>query len=300
MLEQTSIIIPSFNSLAALQTTILTLHEHVPEAEIIVVDGGSTDGSLQWVAQQKTIRLLEVKNHGYGHALNRGCEIASNELFILMNSDVLIAKNALQLMQKRLLEKPEVAAVGVVPLQPNGKKQNSFGLLAGYYSNYFTIQKPRQVNVLHGYCIATRRDVLEKVGGFDENFFFYNEELDWCRRVRKAGFSLEILPETAIHLGGSSTVQSPEIMFEGHRGGMYFVVKHFPPWQVEVVRGLFVSAAWIMGLIERRLGYQRAWQQLGDCIKRRSYLESPFPLSGRGVVSFRARSGTQSVEISKC
>ena len=289
MFEQISIIIPSFNGLAALQKTVFALLEQAPNAEIIVVDGGSTDGSREWIFQQSTILLLEVKNFGYAHALNRGCEIAKNQIVILMNSDVLIRQNALQMMQTRLLEQHDVGAVGVVPLQLNGKRQRSFGAVAWYYPNYFKLTKPMQVGVLHGYCIATRRDVLRSVGGFDENFFFYNEEFDWCWRVRKSGLYLEILPETATHFGGSSTVQSPDIMFEGHRGGMYLVNKHFSGMYSALVRRIFQAIAWSLSRLEKRLEYQRAWQKLEDCFRRGAYLESPFSLSGRGEVHFEAQ-----------
>jgi N-acetylglucosaminyl-diphospho-decaprenol L-rhamnosyltransferase len=286
MFASLSIIIPSFNGLETLQKTLISLHENAPSAEIIVVDGGSTDGTREWLQQFQAVRLLLVSNHGYGHALNRGCEIAQNPILILMNSDVLIGKNALLLMQKHLLEQTEVAAVGVVPMQTNGKRQRSFGPFALYWSNYFPVVKAMRVNMLHGYCIATRRDVLERVGGFDENFFFYNEEYDWCWRVLKAGLFLEILPETAIHVGGSSTTASPEILFEGMRGGMYVVDKHFPRIVVGLTRRLFQLIAWVAGFLEQRSEYKHAWHNLESCMKRGDYLETPFPLSGRGVVRF--------------
>ncbi len=289
MFASLSIIIPSFNSLETLQKTLASLLEHAPSAEIIVVDGGSTDGSQEWLTQLNTVRFLRVTNHGYGHALNRGCEIAQNPILVLMNSDVLIAKNALYLMQQRLLEQHQVAAVGVVPLQANGTKQRSFGPLALYWSNYFPVTKAMRVTMLHGYCIATRRDVLESVGGFDENFFFYNEEYDWCWRVLKAGMFLEILPETAIHFGGSSTSGSPGILFEGMRGGMYVVAKHFPRIVVALTRRFMQLIAWIMSFLENRPDYKQAWQNLDSCMKRGDYLETPFPLSGRGEVRFDQR-----------
>jgi N-acetylglucosaminyl-diphospho-decaprenol L-rhamnosyltransferase len=289
MFASLSIIIPSFNSLETLQKTLGSLQENAPSAEIIVVDGGSTDGSREWLQQCDHVQLLEVSNHGYGHALNRGCEIACNPILVLMNSDVLIGKNALLLMQQRLKEKPEVAAVGVVPLQTNGTRQRSFGPLALYWSNYFPVTKAKRVNMLHGYCITTRRDVLERVGGFDENFFFYNEEYDWCWRVLKAGLFLEILPESAIHFGGSSTTPSPEILFEGMRGGMYVVDKHFGRFVSGLTRRLFQLIAWIMCFLEKRPDFKQAWKHLDSCMKRGDYLETPFPLSGRGVVRFEPK-----------
>jgi GT2 family glycosyltransferase len=281
-----SIIIPSYNALNALQQTLEKLQIEASEAEIIVVDGGSTDGSKEFVLQCKDIRLLEIQNFGYGHALNRGFEIAQHDIVVLMNSDVLITKNALLMMQQRLLEQPQVGAVGVVPIQKNGQKQRSFGDLAMYYTNYFDIKAPLRVTMLHGYCIATRRDVLKKIGGFDENFFFYNEEYDWCWRALKAGYHLEILPETAIHFSGSSTTQSPNILLEGRRGGMYVINKHFPILIAQATRRFFQLEAWMMSMVEQRKEYKLVWQKLESCMIRGTYLETNFPLSGRGEVHF--------------
>ncbi len=286
-LYDVSICIPSFNGAQALQQTLDTLCTQVAEAEIIVADGGSTDGSIELIRHYPNVRLLEIANHGYGHALNRASEIAKHNILIWMNSDVLLTRVAILAMKKQLLAVPNVAAVAPVPLQANGKKQQSFGPLAWYLPNYITITKPTRVNMLHGYLIATRRDVLQKIGGFDENFFFYNEEYDWCWRALKAGYQLEILPETAIHFGGSSTTDSPEILLEGRRGGMYVVDKHFPYWIAQATRRFFQLEAWLMQTFEKRTEYQMVWHKLESYMLRASYLETPFPLSGRGEVKFK-------------
>jgi N-acetylglucosaminyl-diphospho-decaprenol L-rhamnosyltransferase len=282
MLHDLSVIIPSFNGIEALQKTLEMLLSHSPEIEIIVVDGGSSDGS-QELARHLGVRLLEVENHGYGHNLNRGISASSGWFVVLMNSDVLMPADTLRALVRQL-EDTEVGAVGAVPLQADGSRQHSFGL--SYFPNLMQVKAPLEVNMLHGYCIATRRDVLCVVGGFDERFFFYNEEYDWCWRVAKAGYQLVLIPETATHFGGVSTPNNSSIFVEGRRGGMFLIDKHFPAWIAEPTRRFFQLEAWLAQKLEQRTEFKSSWKALETMMKTKDFLQSPYPLSGRGEVKF--------------
>ena len=287
LLEQLSIIIPSYNGIEALRQTLETLDSPTLEAEVIVVDGGSSDGSRELVLERfPKVQLLDVPNHGYSHALNRGIEVAHGDVLLLMNSDVLIARNTLEALVGRLTLHRSLGAVGPHLMNAQGQRQFSFGPL--YWPNWFTLQHPMRVGVLHGSFIATRRDVLERVGGFDERFFFYNEELDWCWRVRNQGLDLEVLPETAIHLGGASTPSTPNMLLEGHRGGLLLVSKHFHPLIAEVVR---LFAKWLarVAIMFAQPDARAVWKALGEMAQHRMYTQSPFALSGRGEVHFKPR-----------
>jgi N-acetylglucosaminyl-diphospho-decaprenol L-rhamnosyltransferase len=282
MLHDLSVIIPSFNGVEALQKTLEMLLGHSPEIEIIVVDGGSSDGS-QELARNLRVKLIEVENHGYGHNLNRGIAASSGWFVLLMNSDVLLPQRTLNALVRQL-EDSDIGAVGAVPMQANGARQQSFGVT--YFPNFMQFTAPLEVNMLHGYCIATRRDVLSAIGGFDERFFFYNEEYDWCWRVGKAGYRLVLIPETATHFGGISTPSSSNIFVEGRRGGMLLIDKHFPMWISEPTRRFFQLEAWLAQKLERRIEYKNSWRTLEDMMKSKNYFQSPYPLSGRGEVKF--------------
>jgi GT2 family glycosyltransferase len=286
-LRTLSIIIPSYNGCAALEQTLARLEREAPDAEVIVVDGGSSDGSRRLVLEGfAQVRLLDVPNHGYGHNINRGLEVARGRTLVMMNSDVLMPRATLLAMQSRLETNPKLAAVGPLPLREDGRKQFSFGF--PYWPNWWPIRAPTNIKMLHGYCIATRRDVLEDQGMFDEVLFFYNEEYDWCWRVLKAGYRLEILPETAVHFGGASTPGrsggNAKILLEAQRGGMYVVDKHFPVWIAQATRRFFQLYGWLGGMLHPNPEFRLAFCTLEKQVKRGEYRESPFPLSGRGVV----------------
>jgi GT2 family glycosyltransferase len=288
VLNRISVVIPSFNGRYALEKTLERLVTESPEAEVIVSDGGSKDGSQELVMDCfPRVRLLDVNNHGYAHNLNRGLEEARGDVLVMMNSDVLMPRATLLAMAERLMRVPWLGAVGPLPLRADGRKQFSFGI--PYWPNWTQIDRPRQVTMLHGYCLATRRDVLETTGGLDERYFFYNEEYDWCWRLLKAGWTLEMLPETAVHFGGASTPSNTQIHIEARRGGMFVVNQHFPRLIAEATRRYFQLEGWIMSSLDARPEYREAWAELERMMKSKAYLDSPFPLSGRGPLMLKPR-----------
>ncbi len=293
MLENLSIIIPVFNGRSVLEKALDILERDATDAEIICVDGGSTDGALELIKSKAFVRLLEVENFGWSHANNRGFEIATRKVLLTMNSDVFVNREALEMMVRRLLEQSEPGAVGPVIKNLDDSRQWVFGLL--YRFNWFKIIKPTQVNLLHGSCLMIRRDVLEKVGGFDENFFFYNEEFDWCWRLGKRGFGLEIQPVSVVHVQGASTgKQNPDFLVEQFRGSLYLIQKHFGGWLLEITRRLFQLIGWVGENLETRDEMKAAWAKIETLAKLEKYLESPLGISGRGEVKFEARESDSS------
>jgi N-acetylglucosaminyl-diphospho-decaprenol L-rhamnosyltransferase len=286
MTSDLSIIIPNYNGIRVIAQCLEILGRIAGDAEVIVVDGGSTDGSTELVRHRfEWVRLLEVPNHGWAHANNRGFEVARGELLLTINSDLFLTKQALEAMCTRLRTHRELGAVSPVLLNSDGSRQRNFGLL--YHPNWYPVTAPVRINLLHGACLMTRRDVLERVGGFDENFFFYNEEFDWCWRARAAGYQLELLPETATHAAGASSGHNrAQFDLEGWRGTLYMSEKHFVPPLAEATRHLMQLIGWLMKDFDPRAAYRPAWRELERIAREKRYLESPFALSKRGEVRF--------------
>jgi N-acetylglucosaminyl-diphospho-decaprenol L-rhamnosyltransferase len=286
MFSDLSIIIPNYNGIRVIAQCLGILESIARNAEVIVVDGGSTDGSLELVRHRfGWVRLLEVPNHGWAHANNRGFEVARGSMLLTINSDLFLTQEALEAMISRLQTHQELGAVSPVLLNENGSRQRNFGWL--YHPNWFPVTKPVRINLLHGACLMTRRDVLERVGGFDENFFFYNEEFDWCWRARAAGYQLELLPERATHAAGASSGHNrAQFELEGWRGTLYLSDKHFVPPLAEATRRLMQLIGWLMQDLDPRAAYRPVWRKLERIAREKRYLESPFALSGRGVVRF--------------
>jgi N-acetylglucosaminyl-diphospho-decaprenol L-rhamnosyltransferase len=297
-LEQLSIVIPSYNGIAVLEKCLTILGEIATQAEVIVVDGGSTDGSFELVRDKFTwAKLLPVPNYGWAHATNRGFEIAKGKFLITLNSDVFLTPEALEAMVLRLLENPQIG--GIQPYLLNGdlSRQMVFGPL--YPPHWTKMQQAVNAPVLSGACLMTRRDVLEKIGGFDENFFFYNEEFDWCWRARKVGFKMELRPERVVHLEGSSTPKHPNFQLEAQRGALYLIRKHFHPFIFEISRFGAQGLCWIAMDLDPRKEFHGVWQIMEVISRERRYLETPFALSGRGEVRFKHQSKKIKLESKK-
>lgn len=280
-LRSLSIVVPSYNARALLRRALRTVGIAAPEAEVIVVDGASGDGSADMVRTEfPSVHVLEHKNHGFAHAVNRGLEAAGGKYLLLLNSDLFVTRAALETMVARLATDSKLGAVAPVLLNEDGTRQHVFG--TAYWPNWMSIRRPTRVPMVSGACLMTRRDVVRAVGGLDENFFLYNEEWDWCARLWRAGFHVELVPEEVVHVGGGSTHRSPELLLEEQRGFLYFWHKHGPKPVVAALRLAMLFEGWSKARIDPRPQHRAMWKQLESLTRREAYTESPFPLSGRG------------------
>ena len=284
-LENITIVIPSYNGIRVMRECLETLLREAPECEIIVADGGSTDGSkeiaLELAPHFRRFKLLEIPNHGWAHATNRGFEIATGAYLVTINTDLFITRPALLSMRAQLESDAKIAGVSPVLLNGDGSRQPFFGYL--YWPNWSPLKDVMTVNLIYGCCAMIPRVVLERVGLFDERFFFYNEEFDWCWRAARHGYQFRLVPERVVHLEGSSTPQHPNFQLEAQRGGLYLIDKHFPRFWSEATRRMAQLLGFTGKRIDPDIERRSAWQRIEVIAKRgpSAYLDSPFPLSGR-------------------
>lgn len=233
-----SIIVISHNTQGILGECLRRLEEHYPEAEVTVADSASTDGSPDWVQMHHpAVKVLRVPNRGYAFAVNRGLEAATRPWVVEMNSDIYLEPGDLEALQKALQENPKAALAGPTLQTPRGHLQ-SFGLF--YAPNYWNLQRPRPVSWVSGALIMARKSALAEIGGMDERFFFYNEDLEWCTRTRRKGWQVLLVPRRVLHLGGSSTPSNPRFLAEGYRGGLLYTRDYYP-----TLHSLHKKAVWL-------------------------------------------------------
>lgn len=285
--QELSILIPSYNGRTHLRRCLDALRQATPDAEVIVVDGASTDGSAELVEREyPEVRLSRVRNHGWAHASNRAAELATREYLLFLNSDAFVTTEAIGIMHRRLSHSHKTGAVAPMLMNEDGTRQKLFG--AWYWPVWRPVTRPMIAPVLSAACLMTTRRCFEKVGAFDEAFFLYNEEFDWCHRARAHGFQLEILPTEIVHIGGGSTSRSALLEQEAQRGFVYLSEKHWPEWITTGLRQLVRLEAWVGKRLDPRPHHRQMWASLESTMQRRAYSESPFELSGRGVPSFTA------------
>lgn len=197
--------------------------------EVIVVDSASTDDSAAMVAAEfPWVTLLpQTENVGFPRGNNIGLREAKGEYLLLLNPDTVVVDEALAKMAAFLQANPDVGAVGPQLLNPDGTVQSSRrrfptaatgffestwleGLAPGVLRRYYALDLPDEttadVDWLTGACIMVPRAVYDAIGGLDEGFYMYSEELDWCRRIKESGWHVVYYPAAQIihHVGKSS------------------------------------------------------------------------------------------------
>lgn len=191
--------------------------------QIIVVDNGSEDGSAPAVAARfpAVTLLASAENRGFAAGNNLGLRQAQGDACILLNTDVIVTPETLQALAAYLLSRPDLGAVSPGLRTADGRPQAfAYGsrpsplYLAGRglrrllrlgAMHDWAVTSPIEPDWVSGACLAVRRTVYEEIGGLDERFFLYFEDVDWCARIRRAGWRVVYNPAIQVtHLGGQS------------------------------------------------------------------------------------------------
>ena len=250
-----SVIIVSYNVRDFLQQCLHSL-EKAGEGlsmEIIVVDNASADGSAEMIRRQfHRVRLIENSdNRGFSRANNQAMRIAEGRYLLLINPDTLAREDTLSSLMAFMEAHPRAGAAGCKILNPDGTLQLScrrsfptpwvalskiLGLsrlfpnsrLFGRYNlTYLDPDRTAPVDALSGSFLFLRRQAIEEMGLFDEEYFMYGEDLDLCYRIKKASWEIYYVPDTQIiHYKGKSTESSTSTVIDFYRAMYIFVKKH--------------------------------------------------------------------------
>lgn len=259
-----SIIIPSYNTRELLKDCLSSIYQGTKVSfEIIIVDNGSKDESPAMVRENfPKVKLIENKiNFGFARAVNQGLEKAMGGYLLLLNSDTVIGEEVIDKMVSFLKDNVSVGVVGCQLKSPDGEIQPSGGYLPDLARVFFwmsfiddlpvlkKILKPyhvqdknfysrqQELDWVTGAFFATRREVFEKVGLFDEKMFMYVEEVDWCARAKRAGYKIIFNPSVSvIHYKGASTKRGRAGILEEYQGLKHYFKKHKSPWQFPILR----------------------------------------------------------------
>ena len=232
-----AIVIVSWNTAQLLENCLASILANPPTSplEIWVVDNASTDESPRMVREKfPHVHLIENKeNVGFARANNQAIQRCTGKYVLLLNPDTLVSSGALQTLIDFFDKHPEAGAVGAKILNRDGSLQisshprptlsrelwrlfhlDSLSPYSAYAWTKWESSHPQEVDVLMGACLLLRKEVLDRVGFLDEDYFIYSEEVDMCYRIQRAGWHLYWVPEAeVIHFGGQSTQQVPIEMF---------------------------------------------------------------------------------------
>lgn len=245
---------------------------------IIVVDNASEDGSLEAmerIYQDKT-PLTIIRNHtnlGFAKACNLGIEATSAGQILFLNPDSVLSKGALAQLISTLESSPGIGMVGGFLSNPDGSEQpggrrvfptpkrafmRAFGLsrLAKFFPEGFSDfllhkealpEEPVAVEAISGACMLVKREAIEDVGLWDDNYFLHCEDLDWCMRFRQKGWKVMFVPDAKIvHVWGACSRSRPIFVeWHKHHGMLRFYRKFFSHQYPGVLWGLVTVGVWI-------------------------------------------------------
>ncbi len=241
-----AVVIVSWNTADLLADCLRTLPSGASEPlDVIVVDNASADDSAARARSLGARVFVNDANVGYARANNQGWRVADSQadVVVLLNSDTLVPADALGQLANAVRADDRCGACGPQLRLPDGRSQ-PFGFggdptpaylmlrtwrrLLGRSMHDWGDRTAREVDWSSGACLALRREALERVDGLDEQFFMYFEDVDLCRRVRRAGWHVRRLPETVVtHIGGQSLRQNPAARQAYGRSLRLFYRKHF-------------------------------------------------------------------------
>lgn len=252
-----SVIIVNYNVRQFLENALTSIYRAMEgiDGEVFVVDNASDDGSVEMVRTKfPSVKLIESpKNLGFAKANNTALKQAKGRFLLLINPDTVVQEDTFTVMMRFFDENPDVGLAGCKILNPDGSFQlpcrrsfptpwvaftKIFGLagmfpksrLFGKYNlTYLSEDETYEVDAVSGSFMFLRREVYEKIGGLDETFFMYGEDLDWCYRVSQSGYKVYYVHSTKIiHFKGESTKRSNIDEIRTFYSAMQlFVEKHF-------------------------------------------------------------------------
>jgi len=219
-MKKVSILIITWNGRHHLEMCLSSVKNLIyPNIEIIVVDNGSTDDSIEFLRKNyPEVKIVHNKtNLGFAGGNNAGIKVVTGEFLLLLNNDTKVTRTFVTEMIKVIEVDEEIGAVQAKTLSMDDpRKLDSIGAFltgTGFLYHYGYLQKDmkkfdRRINLYtaKGACMMIRKSVIDKIGLFDNDFFAYFEETDFCHRLWLAGYSIKYVPEAVIYhkIGGTS------------------------------------------------------------------------------------------------
>ncbi|HEX6208199.1 MAG TPA: glycosyltransferase family 2 protein [Actinomycetota bacterium] len=281
MTADLAVVVVNFNAGEHLRTCVGSVYAAAGDLalDVAVVDNASRDGSAEAAAAANpSIRVIDNPvNRGFAAAANRGFAETEAPFVFLLNPDAAITGGRLDAFVKVAKERPRAGALGCLVRNPDGSLQPSARKVPGIgeglahaflgrvapdnrWSRSYTMAEwdrasEREVEWVSGSAMLVRREAFHAVGGFDEGYFMYVEDVDLCTRLRKRGWSVLFTPELEVtHEVGVSTRSHPRRMAYEHSRSIYrYFSKHVATGPAIGLRPLARAALWARAaLIARR------------------------------------------------
>ncbi len=252
-----SIIIVNYNTCKLTVECIQSVYDSQLDYqyEIFVVDNASVDGSVLAIRQSfsNVTVIANKENVGFSRANNQAIRAAKGRYILLLNSDTVVQENTIYEMLQFMDKNDNIGASGCKVVLPDGsldqachrgfptpaasfyymtgfaKRYPNNPTFTGYHLTYLNMDETHEIDCLVGAYMLVRRKAIEQAGLLDETFFMYGEDIDWCYRIKEAGWKIVYYPLVSIiHYKGASSRKKPfKIIYEFHRAMYLFHKYHY-------------------------------------------------------------------------
>lgn len=243
-----AVVILNWNGRSLLEQFLPSVVTHSTKATVYVADNASTDDSVSYVEKHfPQVKIIQNKiNGGYAKGYNDALAEVTEDIFILLNSDVEVTVNWLSPIQEMFTSSPKIAVIQPKILDYKKKTHFEYAGAAGGFIDrlaypycrgriFNTLEEDhgqydddKEIFWASGACLAIRQSVFEEVGGLDENYFAHQEEIDLCWRVKNKGYACWYTSASSVyHLGGATlSAMNPKKTFYNFRNSLYNVLKN--------------------------------------------------------------------------
>jgi GT2 family glycosyltransferase len=248
--KKIAVVILNWNGQFLLEKFLPSVISYSDDATIYVADNASSDDSIHFLKRDyPTVKIIQnAKNYGFAKGYNEALKQVPEDILVLLNSDVEVTPNWLQPALDIFERSPQTAAVQPKILDYKNKSMFEYAGAAGGFIDSFgypfcrgrvfsTIEKDegqyddeRDIFWASGACFFIRKAVFDQVGGFDEDFFAHQEEIDLCWRLHNLGVSVKFTPFSVVYHVGGATLndQNPQKTYLNFRNSLYMLLKNLP------------------------------------------------------------------------
>lgn len=264
-----------------LDSVMARLGAAAPGASVVLVETGAGAPVRPAAAWPAELEVVATPNHSYSRAVNVGLARLATPYLVVMNADVLVEPDTFDLLSRAHLADPRAGVVGPLALTPAGRAQD-LGL--PYRLHYAAARRAAERGVaagarvpwLSGCLQLFDRGLLEAVGGYDEGLRFFNEDLDFCLRARRAGRHCLLVAAPVVHVGGVSTPSHPAFHVEGRRGGYLITERYRSPLYAFLHRGFLRTEALLGARLARSEATRAAHSAMSRLLASGDWQRSPF------------------------
>jgi GT2 family glycosyltransferase len=270
-----SICVIHYRTPELLRECLSRLSRYAAGATVIVIDNASPEPVAPWLLAFPQVRLVHGRNHSLADAVNLGLAQTATPVVAQMNADVLIEAETFPVLLKAL----SPAAVGMVGprcFTPDGRLQHQGPLYLWHHVRLTRQGGSVSVPWLSGAVQVIKREALDKVGGMNPSFRFYNEDMEWCWRFRQAGYQCRLVDTPVVHVGGSSTPADPAFLIEGYRGGYLLSQLTRPAWFQAAHRLAVTVEAALRRCLSPSPSRREAYRAIARMFRYRQFDQSPF------------------------